>query len=60
MRQNRNSILRSAVAEGKSINRTRTPERLPTKHCEAIGEKENAERPPAPHLNLGLAEEFLG
>jgi hypothetical protein len=48
------------VAEGKSINRTRTHERPPTKHSEAIAEKENAERPPAPHLSLCLAEEFLG
>jgi hypothetical protein len=45
MRQNQNSILRSAVAEGKSVNRSSEQEHSPKEHYEVITGRKIAERP---------------
>jgi hypothetical protein len=46
MRQNQNPILRSAVTEGKSMDRSSEHERQPNEYRGGITEQEIAERPP--------------
>ena len=61
MWQNQNSILRSAVPEGKSVNHTCEHERSPAEYREEVAEKKTAERPHNRNfwLKLRLAEDFL-